>query len=65
SRVGRENLVDTLVALGVRIKTIFGPEHGFRGDADAGAHVSNAIDRKTGIAVISLYGKKQNHLPKI
>jgi uncharacterized protein YbbC (DUF1343 family) len=59
SLVGKVNLVDTLVSLGVSIKAIFGPEHGFRGDADAGAHVGNAIDKKTGIAVISLYGKKQ------
>jgi uncharacterized protein YbbC (DUF1343 family) len=59
SRVGKQNLADTLVAAGVHVKVIFGPEHGFRGDADAGTHVSNAIDQKTGIAVVSLYGKKQ------
>ena len=59
SRVGTEYLVDTLQHLGVSITKIFAPEHGFRGDADAGAQVSNGIDKKTGIAIVSLYGKKQ------
>ena len=59
SRVGKTHLADTLKEVGINIKTIFAPEHGFRGDADAGAHVSNTVDPKTGIAVISLYGKKQ------
>lgn len=52
-------LVDTLKNSGVNIKAIFGPEHGFRGDADAGEKVGNYIDKKTGISVISLYGAKQ------
>ena len=52
-------LVDTLKSLGVNIKAIFGPEHGFRGDADAGEKVGNYIDAKTGFPVISLYGVKQ------
>ena len=52
-------LVDTLKSLGVNIKAIFGPEHGFRGDADAGEKVGNYIDAKTGLQVISLYGVKQ------
>ena len=52
-------LVDTLKNLGVDIKAIFGPEHGFRGDADAGEKVGNYIDAKTGLQVISLYGAKQ------
>lgn len=55
--VGDTHLVDTLLALGVHIAKIFGPEHGFRGDADAGASVGNVVDPKTGIPVISLYGK--------
>ncbi|TKB99256.1 exo-beta-N-acetylmuramidase NamZ family protein [Pedobacter cryophilus] len=52
-------LVDTLKSLNVNIKAIFGPEHGFRGDADAGEKVGNYIDNKTGFPVISLYGTKQ------
>ena len=59
SRIGNRVLADSLKDLGVDIKVIFAPEHGFRGDADAGAHVSNTTDPLTGIAVVSLYGKKQ------
>lgn len=51
-------LVDTLKKLGLNITTIFGPEHGFRGNADAGEKVGNYTDEKTGIPVISLYGAK-------
>jgi uncharacterized protein YbbC (DUF1343 family) len=58
SMVGTTNLVDTLVKQGVQIKVIFGPEHGFRGTADAGEKVGNYIDEKTGIPVVSLYGSK-------
>lgn len=53
------HLVDTLQKLGVTITKIFGPEHGFRGTANAGAHVDTYTDEKTGIPVISLYGKKR------
>ena len=56
SMVKNTHLVDTLLKRGIQIKKIFGPEHGFRGQADAGEHVSNAVDKKTGIPVISLYG---------
>lgn len=56
SMVGNTHLVDTLRKLGVDIKLIFGPEHGFRGTADAGEKVGNYIDQKTGIPVVSLYG---------
>jgi uncharacterized protein YbbC (DUF1343 family) len=49
---------DSLLKLGVTIKKIYGPEHGFRGNASNGAAVANAIDEKTGIPVISLYGSK-------
>ena len=59
SMVGNIHLVDTLRKLGVNIKVIFGPEHGFRGTADAGEKVGNYIDEKTGIPVISLYGSKR------
>jgi len=49
--------VDSLLKLGVNIKKIFGPEHGFRGNASNGASVENSTDAKTGLPVISLYGK--------
>ena len=58
STVGQSHLVDTLVKKGVNIHTIFSPEHGFRGDADAGATVGNQQDPATGIPIVSLYGSK-------
>ena len=57
--VGNTHLVDTLRKLGVDIKVIFGPEHGFRGTASAGEKIGNYIDEKTGIPVVSLYGAKR------
>ena len=57
SVVGKTHLADTLLALGVSVKKIFAPEHGFRGTADAGAHIENEVDKKTGLTLISLYGK--------
>ena len=57
--VGTSHLVDTLQKLGVNIVKAFGPEHGFRGTADAGQKLDNYIDKATGIPVISLYGKKR------
>lgn len=57
SVVGNTTVVDSLLALGVNIVKIFGPEHGFRGDASAGVKVDNSVDTKTGLPVISLYGK--------
>ncbi len=53
---GYTHLVDTLLRSGIKVTKIFGPEHGFRGQADAGEHLSNATDSATGIPVISLYG---------
>lgn len=60
SVVGTTHLVDTLLTYGVNIQKIFAPEHGFRGEADAGEHVANEKDRKTGLSVVSLYGSKKN-----
>ncbi len=59
SSVGNMHLVDVLKNNGVAIKVIFGPEHGFRGTADAGEKVENTIDKATGVPVVSLYGKKR------
>lgn len=58
----KTHVVDYLVKNGIKIKTIFAPEHGFRGDADAGEKVKNGVDVKTGIPIISLYGN--NKKPK-
>ncbi len=55
----RTHLTDTLLAQHIRIKKIFAPEHGFRGTADAGETISNATDTKTGLPIISLYGKNK------
>jgi uncharacterized protein YbbC (DUF1343 family) len=57
SIIGKTPSVDSLLALGVNIVKIFGPEHGFRGNASNGAKVNDEKDPKTGISVISLYGK--------
>jgi uncharacterized protein YbbC (DUF1343 family) len=56
------HLVDSLLSHRVTIKTIFSPEHGFRTDADAGEKVSDEIDPKSGLPIVSLYGK--NRKPK-
>jgi uncharacterized protein YbbC (DUF1343 family) len=56
SMIGKTHLADSLLSLGIKIKTIFAPEHGFRGTADAGEHVANGIDKKTGLPIVSLYG---------
>ena len=62
--IGNKHLVDTLLSLGVKITKAFGPEHGFRGTADAGEKVENYIDPTTRIPVISLYGKKRKPSPE-
>ena len=59
SMVGNTHLVDTLLASGVNVTTIFCPEHGFRGDAEAGATIQSSTDAKTGLPIISLYGKNK------
>lgn len=56
------SIVDFLVRKNIKIKKIFAPEHGFRGTADAGEHVKNGIDTKTGLPIVSLYG--DNKKPK-
>lgn len=56
SIVNGTHLVDTLLALGVQIEVVFAPEHGFRGEAEAGETVNSGVDAKTGVKVVSLYG---------
>ena len=56
SMIESTHLVDTLLSLGINIKVIFAPEHGFRNLADAGETIENGKDIETGVPVISLYG---------
>jgi len=56
--IGNIHLIDTLIREGIQIQKVFTPEHGLRGTADAGEKVSDEIDAKTGIKIVSLYGKK-------
>ena len=59
SAVFNEHLVDVLLKKNIDIKTIFAPEHGFRGDHDAGEKFDSSVDSKTGIPLVSLYGKNR------
>ena len=59
SIIGKRHLVDSLKALGINIVKVFGPEHGFRGQASAGVKVQDEKDSATGIPVVSLYGPKR------
>lgn len=59
SQVAGEHLIDKLIANTIDVKAIFAPEHGFRGDHDAGEKVSSSIDTKTGVPLVSIYGKSR------
>ena len=59
SMIGNTHLVDSLLELGVDVVKVFSPEHGFRGKADAGAKIEDGVDVKTGLPIISLYGKNK------
>jgi uncharacterized protein YbbC (DUF1343 family) len=63
STIGKTHLVDSLLGLGVNIIKVFGPEHGFRGNAGAGEKIKDNTDIKTGLPVISLYGKHRKPTP--
>lgn len=63
SMVGDVHLLDQLLKAGVDVKAVFAPEHGFRGTADAGAHVKSGIDPGTGVPIISLYGSNKKPTP--
>ena len=58
--VGDKHTLDVMLENGVNVTTIFSPEHGFRGNADAGEHVNSGIDQKTGIPIASLYDGKSS-----
>lgn len=59
SLIGKTHLIDSLLSLKINIKKVFCPEHGFRGDSEAGAKIENNIDSKTNLPIISLYGKNK------
>lgn len=59
SIIGEKHLLDSLVAAGIYIVKVFGPEHGFRGNASNGTSVGDEVDPNTGVKIISLYGKKK------
>ena len=54
-----KHLVDSLLSLGVQVKKVFAPEHGYRGTTDAGEYVKNGVDIQTGLPIISMYGKNK------
>ncbi len=55
----KKHLVDSLHKLGIKIVSVFGPEHGFRGNASAGTKVQDEVDSATGIQIVSLYGPRR------
>lgn len=59
SIIGSTHLLDSLLKQGVSVVKVFGPEHGFRGNASNGTEVSDEVDQHTGVRIISLYGKKR------
>jgi len=59
SIIGKQSSVDSLLSLGIKIVKVFGPEHGFRGNASNGAVVGDEVDAKASIPIISLYGKNE------
>lgn len=59
SLIGNTHLVDSLLSLEIEVVKVYSPEHGFRGMADAGAKVADAKDPKTGLPIVSLYGKNK------
>ncbi len=64
SLVGDVHLVDNLIDSGIKVIKVFGPEHGFRGKADAGQKVDDKIDLVTGLPIISLYGSHKKPQPE-
>lgn len=57
SMIKQTHLVDSLVSLRVKIKCVFAPEHGFRGNFSYGQHIASQVDEGTGLFIVSLYGK--------
>jgi uncharacterized protein YbbC (DUF1343 family) len=63
SMVGKTHLVDNLIGIGINVKRIFAPEHGFRDMADAGENIKDGKDPATGIPIVSLYGDHRKPTP--
>jgi uncharacterized protein YbbC (DUF1343 family) len=57
--IGDTHLVDSLIGSEFNVVYIFSPEHGFRGNSDAGRLIDNSVDKKTGLEIVSLYGKNK------
>jgi uncharacterized protein YbbC (DUF1343 family) len=65
SIIGDTHLLDSLLNRGIKVVKVFGPEHGFRGNASNGTEVGDEKDAKTGVEIVSLYGRKRNPPKKI
>jgi uncharacterized protein YbbC (DUF1343 family) len=61
--VGDTHLLDTMLALGVDVRRVFVPEHGFRGDADAGEYIKDGVDQRSQLPIVSLYGDLKKPSP--
>lgn len=61
---GGKHTLDVMLDSGINVTTIFSPEHGFRGTADAGEHINSSVDPKTGIPIASLYSGKSRYPAK-
>jgi uncharacterized protein YbbC (DUF1343 family) len=59
SMIGEEHIVDHLLQLGIEVKKVFAPEHGFRGKEDAGKKINDGLDAKTGLPIMSLHGRRK------
>lgn len=64
SMVNQQHLADLMLANGIELQFVFSPEHGFRGNADAGEQITNGVDTKTGLPIISLYGRHKKPTPE-
>jgi len=63
SLIGKSHMADSLISSGINLVRIFSPEHGFRGNADAGVAIDDTVDNRTGVPVTSLYGSKTKPTP--
>ena len=63
AQIKEQHLLDVLLEKRIDVKKVFSPEHGFRGNQDAGAKINDQVDSKTGLPIISLYGKSKK--PKL
>lgn len=64
SMIGTTHLVDSLLGLKLNVVKVFAPEHGFRGNVDAGEHINSSTDSKTGLPIVSLYGSHNRPVAK-